>query len=188
MLRNSENGSLVKEIEHRRKNGNAVASQLRYHVFNKKEFSRDTKLTIHRSIFRSTILYGSESWVDCGYLVHDLEVADMNVLRMVAKTSRKQQWDEYIRNEDRLGVTSVEEAVRVSRLRWFGHVQRMQDSRLPKRIMSAEVQGNRGRGRPRRRFLDSIRDDLELRRLSLGSHVISLAQDRVAWRGWFIIK
>ena len=30
-----EDGKLVKEIDHRRKNGNAVASQLRSYVFNK---------------------------------------------------------------------------------------------------------------------------------------------------------
>ena len=180
-----EDGKLVKEIDHRRKNGNAVASQLRSHVFNKKELSADTKLSIHRSIFRPTILYGSESWVDCGYLVHDLEVADMNVLRMIAKTSRRQQWDEHIRNEDirvNLGVNSVEEAARVSRLRWFGHVQRVQSDRLPRRIMSEEVQGKRGRGRPRRRFLDSVRSDLEIRGLRLDDHTLALAQDRVAWR------
>src|SRR6202012_5950717 len=50
----SEDGRLVKE-------GNAVASQLRSRVFNKKELSSDTKLAIHSSIFRPTILYGSES-------------------------------------------------------------------------------------------------------------------------------
>src|ERR1700743_2767006 len=95
-----EDGKLVKEIDHRRKKGNAVASQLRSHVFNKKELSADTKLSIHRLIFRPTILYGSEgSWVDYGYLIHDLEVADMNVLRMTARTSLRQQWDEHIRNE-----------------------------------------------------------------------------------------
>src|ERR1700744_4306173 len=88
-------GKLVKEIDHRRKNGNAVASQLRSYVFNKKELSADTKLSIHRSIFRPTILYGTESWVDCGYLVHDLKVADMNVLRMIAKTSRRQRMRHY---------------------------------------------------------------------------------------------
>lgn len=44
------------------------------------ELSRDTKLMIHRSIFRvrPTIMYGSESWVDWGYLMRDLEVANMN--------------------------------------------------------------------------------------------------------------
>src|ERR1700761_8366549 len=108
-----EDGKLVKEIDHRRKNGNAVASQLRSHVFNKKELSADTKLSIHRSIFRPTILYGSESWEDCGYLVHDLEVADMNVFRRIARVNRRNQWDDHIRNCDIreiVGVTSVEEA------------------------------------------------------------------------------
>ena len=49
--------------------------------------------------------------------------------------------------------------------------------------MSEEVQGKRGRGRPRRRFLDSVRSDLEIRGLRLDDHTLALAQDRVAWRG-----
>ena len=183
----SEDGRLVKEFEERRKKGNAVASQLRSHVFNKKELSSDTKLAIHSSIFRPTILYGSESWVDCEYLVHDLEVSDMRVLRRIAGVNLREQWDNHIRNDDireNLRVSSVEEAARVSRLRWFGHVQRMRDDRLPKRILSAEVPGVRLRGRPRRRFIDSIRSDLEVRGLGLDDQTtISLANDRVAWRG-----
>ena len=49
--------------------------------------------------------------------------------------------------------------------------------------MSAEVPCVRGRGRPRRRFIDSVRWDLEVRGLRLDENVIALAQDRVAWRG-----
>jgi hypothetical protein len=182
----SEDGKLVREFEERRRMGNAVASQLRSHVFNKKELSSGTKLAIHRSIFRPTILYGSESWVDCGYLVHDLEVSDMRVLRSIAKVNRREQWDNHIRNDDireNLGVRSVEEAARVSRLRWYGHVQRMGNSRLPKRILNAQVPGVRPRGRPRRRFIDSIKSDLEVRGLSLNEQTISLAEDRRVWRG-----
>ena len=119
----SEDGKLIKEFEDRWRKGNAVASQLRSHVFNKKELSCDTKLAIHKSIFRPTISYGSESRVDCGYLVHDLEVSDMNVFRRIARVNRRNQWDDHIRNCDireNLRMTSVEDAARVSRLRWFG--------------------------------------------------------------------
>jgi len=181
----SEDGKLVREFQERRRMGNAVASQLRSHVFNKKELSSGTKLAIHRSIFRPTILYGSESWVDCGYLVHDLEVSDMRILKSIAKVNRREQWDNHIRNDDfreNLGVTSVEKAARVSRLRWYGHVQRMGNSRLPKRILNAQVPGVRPRGRPRRRFIDSIRSDLEVRGLSLCEQTISLAGDRRVWK------
>ena len=88
-------------------------------MFNK-ELSCGTNLAIHKSIFRPTIVYGSESWVDCGYPVHDLEVSDMNILRRIAKINSRDQWDNHIRNCDireNLGVTSVEGAARVSRLR-----------------------------------------------------------------------
>ena len=47
------------------------------------------------------------------------------------------------------------------------HVQRMRDDRLLKRILSAEVPGVRGRGRPKRRFIDSVRWDLGVRGLRL---------------------
>ena len=101
----------------------------------------------------------------------------MNVLRRIARVNRREQWDNHITNDnirENLGVTSVEEAARVSRLRWFWHVERMRDDRLPKRILSAVVPGVIGRGRSRRRFMDTVRSALE---------VISLAQDRIAWRG-----
>jgi hypothetical protein len=41
-------------------------------------------------------------------------------------------------------------------LRWFGHVERMDERRLTKEIYEADVGGNAGRGRPWRTFLDQI--------------------------------
>ena len=101
----------------------------------------------------------------------------LKVLRSIVGVNRREQWDNHITNDDireSLGVVSVEEAARISRLRWFGHVQRMHCDRLPKRILSAEVSGARGRGRPRRRFIDAVRSDLEIRGLRPDDLIISL--------------
>ena len=64
-----------------------------------------------------------------------------------------------------------------SRLKWYGHVLRREYEYVGKRVMAMEVPGKRRRGRPKRRWLDSIRNDLSERELA-GED----AQDRAKWR------
>lgn len=45
----------------------------------------------HANHYRSPILFVSESWGDCGCLVHDLEVSDERILRSRAKVNRRKQ-------------------------------------------------------------------------------------------------
>ena len=53
-----------------------------------------------------------------------------------------------------------------SRLKWYGHVLRREDEYVGKRVMGAEVPGKSRRRIPKRRWLDSIRNDLSERELS----------------------
>ena len=180
----SEDGSLTREFEERKRKGNIVCAQLRSAIFRKKEVSRQTKLSIYKAVYRPTILFGSESWVDSGSLVHNLEVADMRVVRMISGTSRWDQWQNGISNEEireELGIHSVDEAGRRARLRWWGHLNRMSESREPKKILEADIAGRRSRGRPRRRWRDSVRSDLEIRGLELEEARI-LTGTRREWR------
>ena len=41
-------------------------------------------------------------------------------------------------------------------MRWFGHLERMDDERLTKKVYKGNVRGKRGRGRPRKEWLDQI--------------------------------
>ena len=61
--------------------------------------------------------------------------------------------------------------IKSRRLRWAGHVARMQEGRSASKILTGKPIGKRPLGRPRRRWEDNIRMDLE----GIG---ISVAQDR----------
>ena len=54
---------------------------------------------------------------------------------------------------------TIIETVRLNILRWFGHVQRMEENRIPKRVFYMNLGTTRLRGRPRNRWQDEVRGD-----------------------------
>ena len=74
--------------------------------------------------------------------------------------------------------------VRVSesrRLRWAGHIARLEKGRSAFKILTGKPTGRRHLGRPRRRWEDNIRMDLEEIGTKAGKWVDS-AKDRNYWR------
>ena len=51
--------------------------------------------------------------------------------------------------------------IKSRRLRWAGHVARMEEGRSDFKVLTGKPTGKRPLGRPRRRWEDSIRIDLE---------------------------
>jgi hypothetical protein len=46
---------------------------------------------------------------------------------------------------------TITQTIRLHRLRWFGHGQRMEENRIPKRVLYINLESTRPRGRPRNR-------------------------------------
>ena len=67
--------------------------------------------------------------------------------------------------------------IKSRRLRWTGHAARMEEGRSAFKILTGKPTGKRPLGRPRRRWEDNIRMDLEELGISAGNWVDS-AQDR----------
>jgi hypothetical protein len=66
-------------------------------------------------------------------------------------------------------------------MRWAGHVARMWDGRDVYRVLVGRPNGKRPLGRPRRRWEDNIK--MELNEIWIyGANWIRLPQDRVQWR------
>jgi hypothetical protein len=47
---------------------------------------------------------------------------------------------------------TIIETIRLNRLCWFGHLQRMEQNRIPKRVLYMNLGTTRLRGRPRNRW------------------------------------
>ena len=66
-------------------------------------------------------------------------------------------------------------------LRWFGHMERMEEDRLVKRIVGSDVRGVRLRGRPRTGWMDGVKRALNEREMSVEQGRMIVC-DRSEWR------
>ena len=97
-----------------------------------------------------------------------LDVAEIRMLRWMSGVITLER----IRNERIRGTTKVGELskkVQGSRLKWYGHVSRREQEYMGKRVMVIEVRGKRRKGRPNRKWLDNIRNNLSERIVRGGS-------------------
>jgi hypothetical protein len=108
------------------------------------------------------------------------------VLRRIFGTRRDEVTGEWRRlhNEELNDLYSSLNIVRViksRRMRWAGHVARMGEERGVYRVLVGKPEGKRPLGRPRRRWVDNIRMDLQ----EVGCRYMywsGLTQDRDRWR------
>ena len=66
-------------------------------------------------------------------------------------------------------------------LRWFGHVERMDDYRMARKVLMAEVSGGRVRGRLRLGWMDDVKVALGNRGMTVEA-VRQCVNDRKEWR------
>ena len=108
------------------------------------------------------------------------------VLRRVFSLKRDEVTGECkkLHNEELSDLYSLPNIVRVvksRRMRWAGHVARMEEGRGVCRVLVGKPEGKRALGRPRLRWEDNIKMDLQEVGGSCGDWM-ELAQDRDRWR------
>jgi hypothetical protein len=54
---------------------------------------------------------------------------------------------------------TITETIKLNRLHWFGHVQRMEENGIPKNVLYMNLEAIRLRGRPRKRWKGEVRDN-----------------------------
>ena len=113
---------------------------------------RKLKIKLYLTVIRPVLLYGAECWT-VRKEEKILEKTEMRILRKIKGVTLRDRINSVdIRKE--LGVSSIQEKVREIRIRWYGHMQRMEENEV-RAVGDIRVPGKRPRGRPRTRWMES---------------------------------
>jgi len=121
-------------------------------------------------------MHGSETWPM--KVEHELKMnhTEMSMIRWMCevKLNERKKSDEL---RELLGLEPVSLMIKKSRLRWFGHVERKDDTDWVRRCITWEVEGIRQRGRPKKTWWDCVKNNMESLNRSQND-----AQSRNKWR------
>ena len=147
-------------------------------IWTSKEISVGTKFRILRTCIFSILLYACESWTLRKQDRDKLLAFEMRCYRRILHI----RWQQKITNKEvRRRARSKRNIIQIvmeRKLKFFGHVCRMNSSRLIKQVVFGMVDGTGIQGRPSREWLDDIKEwcQMEIHAASM------LAQSRCKWR------
>ena len=177
----TDNLSLDTELSCRIGKAASTFGKLTARVWDNSKLTIRTKVQVYRACVISTLMYGSETWTLYSHQERRLNNFYLRCLRRIPSIT----WSDRITNTSVLGraqLPSLYSLLRQRRLRWLGHVRRMDDGRIPKDILYGELtSGKRQIGHPQLRFKDVCKKDLRCFGIAPSS-CENLAQDRHRWR------
>lgn len=177
----SDTVSLDEEINIRIGKAATSFGKLTKRAWQNKYLTAKTKILIYDACVLSTLLYASETWTMYRRQERKLNTFHLRCLRKILGI----KWQDRVPNSKVLELSSqltISTILSKRRMRWLGHVKRMDDNRIPKQLLYGELAtGQRPRGRPKLRFKDVCKDTL--RNLQIDPTTWEhTAADRSAWR------
>ena len=138
------------------------------------------KLKLYKSIIIPILLYGSETWTPHRHHSKRTQVFTNSCIRIITGTSF---WEKKKNTQLRTNakIQRVDVMMQHRRLQWLGHVERMNEERIPRKILvSRIVGGKRSKEGQKKRWQDMVYADLKT--LHLGKTWKTEALDRKQWR------
>ena len=175
----SKEDSVRPDITSRLNKSKSVFARLRP-IWRSQVYSRRMKLHLYNSMVKTVLLYGSESWRITESDRQRLDVFHNSALRKICRIF----WPEKITNEALYDITNSEpmgQIVKKRRLRWFGHVSRMDIGRIPHVSLNWTPIGKRKKGRPKATWRSTVVNELKEMGLTWGEAKCA-ANDRDGWR------
>jgi hypothetical protein len=147
--------------------------------------SKKSKLKLYWSIIRPIVTYACEAWVLKETIKNKLRVCARRVLRKIFGPTKETDGTWRIKTNDELDELIRHKYIinhkKAQRLSWFGHLHRMPEERMVKKVHKWKPTSIRPLGRPKNGWEDDIRNDMKKLKIK---NWISCIQDRNKWKSY----
>nr|VZI29711.1 unnamed protein product [Spirometra erinaceieuropaei] len=134
----SHNTKIDDEVANRISKASQAVGRLQIPVWNRHGLQLSTKLKMYKAVILPTLLYGAETWT-----VYTRQASRLNHFHLIClRRILRLNWQDRIPDTDvpeQTGILSIYTMLRQKQLCWTGHLVRMDDERLPKRLFYGDV-------------------------------------------------
>ena len=173
--------SIDAEVNSRIAKAAIVMARLKQRVWNNPSLAMKTKMHVYQACVLSILLYSNEAWTTYASQERKLNSFHLWCLRRILHI----QWQDKVPNTevlDRANMKTMFSILSERRLRWLGHVRRMEHGRIPKDLLYGELtDGSRPTRRPRLPLKDVCKKDMKLYSINISTWE-SCVEDCLAWR------
>ena len=159
VILNEDDNNQIDQQE-RIKNANKTYLMLQQ-FFKNKNTSKKLKLRLKNTIIDKTLTNASETWTLTRRERKQLNVFERKVYRRIlvpVYDNEKENW-RILTSKEIYSSVKKPTIMETKLNNWFGHVQRMEENRIPRRVLYMNLGTTRLRGRPRNRWQDEVRED-----------------------------
>jgi hypothetical protein len=179
----SKDASADAEIAARIAKATAAFGRLSKRLWKNRNIRVDTKISVYKAAVVTSLLFGCETWTLKRAHIASLERFHQTSLRKIARI----RWFHKVTNYevlDRCKIGSIQSMVESAVLRWTGHVTRMSNDRIPKRLLYGRLASGRGSRGNHASYMNQLRRTLD----ACGIPPVNLevlAESRGAWRSTY---
>ena len=177
----NSNNDISEEISRRIQNANRCYFGLQAQ-FKSRLLSHKTKCRLYKTLIKPVLTYASETWPLGEKDKLRLAAFERKILRRIYGPKKDGEVWRIRYNQELYQLyktPDIIQTIKIARLRWLGHVKRMNEGEMPRRIMEHGIVERRKVGRPKLRWMDCVMSDIE----KLGvKNWWMVARDRDRWR------
>jgi len=133
-----------------------------------RKVTRNRKKMLYNIMVKNVLIYRAETWSLYEDDKRRINATEMDALRRSARISKlDKKTNEYIRGKMDAQDMILDDII-WKQLIWYGHVERMNPTRIPKIMIHWKPEGRKKRGRPRRTWKHGIYTAMNERDLRMG--------------------